>query len=231
MAQRNLFLATIGALAACSSAALAQADPQADPALAAYRAGDIDTASRLWDAQCQSGISDICGTLGELYEAGTDVSADLARARGYYEMGCRGSGLSTNALPDFNACYRGGLMFANGVGGPVDGVKARHAFAVGCAGPDNDPAALNSCNGLAQATRSGLGGPADQGLALIQFTMLCYSDHAASCMAAGDMVERAEYGPGPAPGLPEAVYAYAKACELGEQLGCAARDRLAGEAN
>jgi len=71
------------------TAAQGPADEQG-PAMAAYRAGDYNTARTLWQQGCNAGSMRDCYELAIVYRDGEGVAADLARATALTTRACEG---------------------------------------------------------------------------------------------------------------------------------------------
>jgi hypothetical protein len=82
--------AALLALALAPLASAQSAAPEEDPALAAYRNGDYDTARTLWQQGCDAGSMRDCFELGIVYRDGEGVAPDRARYLELMTRACDG---------------------------------------------------------------------------------------------------------------------------------------------
>lgn len=178
-------------LAACSGAgeesrpaphdlAPADAEARARAMKMIQRAGQCEARAAPRDVEacaeaCELGHSNSCGWLGEAYESGQGVARHLVRSHAYYHRACEGgSGLG---------CEGEARGVRDGIGAPPDPAAAERLFAearivyrVHC-----EQRHAVSCVRLANLYARGLGGLADDRVALTYRQRACALGDRASC--------------------------------------------------
>jgi TPR repeat protein len=161
---------------------------------------------------CRLGESDACSALGNLYEAGTGVDKDLAKAIEQWSLGCDGV---NGGVADPYGCEKLGRAHFDGVTGTKDLLAAGRAFQRACA--LGQP---NICYWLDQTFRDAGADAATKADALQTLETSCAAatpvDEA--CLALGDLFARGGY-------LTEkngrrAFALYDGVCKRGVAVGC-----------
>jgi TPR repeat protein len=160
---------------------------------------------------CELRSAEGCADLGEMYAKKGYARRDPVRARAAFEEGCeRGSG---------RACEGAGALSAAGEGGPKDEAGARNlreralrAYDKGCAA-----AFEQSCWGIANAARFGLGVTKDPERAARLFSSQCRDDKQRACASLAEMLAKGEAG---TKDVERAKALAAKACERGFAPAC-----------
>jgi uncharacterized protein len=169
---------------------------------------DPATAVRLFEKSCQAGDAGGCRELGRAYLAGTaPLTKDENRAGVLLRQACDGA--------DIQSCSTLAEMAEDGKGGPVDGVRAGQLYKRAC-----DGGLAEACAGAGRVFSSGR--VKNEILAQIAYQRGCIMQHAASCAGLG----RLQYGKNP----DQARQSFTQACNLRDQLGCAALKLLYGDA-
>lgn len=215
------------------------------------RPRDPIRALALLELACGQGLTYACSSLGEMYRKGDGVERDVARALEWYEKACRhpiphahacgviasvhfyGDGTRRDrdraasyaeeacAETDGAGCTILGLCLALGEGRPRDRRRAIELFEGACEFQDWAPACYSL--GVTFESNSALDLPRAAEL----YERACIGGHGGGCRLLGRMCE---VGRWKHPSQERAVSWYRKACELGDEEGCAARKRLEADA-
>ncbi len=169
----------------------------AEAAAADHASGEHARAHRRYALACEAGQARACANWGLMFEHGLGVPADLERALSLYADACD--------RDDATACAQLGVATLDGGGAlaEVDDVLRRAC---------KDDVAL-ACTTLGDALRPDPDAH-DQATALL--SRACTLEDAAGCLSLGDHLAR----DGGTPDLHAARRAYARACELGEDMAC-----------
>lgn len=205
------FLAIVAVpIIAAPHAAAQQANPftqkDLEKAAAAFQARpDLMAAS-----QCITGNGRACTEFGLMHQNGiAPVPKDEAKAMANFIRACD--------LRDAAGCRHMGAALHAGRGAPIDLVKARFAYIRACTSDDGP--------GCAEAGRMllrGQGGPVQVEDALTLLGHGCNLKTAGACAALGF-----HFGGQPPSDTAKAASYFGRACDLGERMLCAERDRLA----
>jgi TPR repeat protein len=148
------------------------------------------------------------------YEEGNHVTRDLAKAKSYYEKGCRGE----EAL----ACARIGLMYMQGNGVPQNYDLAFTYLEKSCQGALDDRNNAG-CFGLARLYEQGLGCQQDKEQAVKLYRLTCYGVEPKNAEGCVKLAKAYQSGEGIEPDA-NAVHEYFRqACDLGSREGCVGR--------
>ena len=154
---------------------------------------------------CDRGDMLSCDNLGLVYQAGTDVVPDLARAGDLFQRACDGG----MAL----ACSHLGAMYQNGVGVGRDPATAAFLFERACDGGD-----LLGCVNLGVSYENGHGVAQDPALAVSLYEQACNGDEMLGCLNLGSMYRTGTGGVMQDPVV--AATLYWQACQGGLLLSC-----------
>jgi serine/threonine-protein kinase len=158
-------------------------------------------------AKCEKQDMPSCINLGLMYENGTGVTEDAARAAALYEKGCD----RANAT----ACYNLGLLYAGGKGVTKDEARAAALYEKGCDG--DQP---KSCTNLGLLYERGDGVSKDEARAVALYEQGCDGGNGVGCNNLGAMYEK---GRGVPTDRATAIGFYRQGCKLGSSVAC---DRL-----
>jgi uncharacterized protein len=156
-------------------------------------------------ARCLAGEAQSCGTLGIMYENGTNnLGKDEARAAALYGQACSGGYTPS--------CAKLGFLYQMGRGVNKDVMRAVALYAQACT-----PAGTTGCNNLGIMYRDGLGVTKDDARAVALYKQACDGGNAVGCMNLGFMYEK---GRGVKNDYPRAATLYTQACTGGNADGC-----------
>jgi TPR repeat protein len=174
---------------------------------------DTVRAAEMFQRACDGGASDVCNTLGEIYEKSSDLEGGIARATQMYQRACNGGSSA--------GCLNLGLVYAS----QDDFTTAVGLFDRSCTG-----GWAAGCHRLAQCYQQGEGVRADIVKALTLFGQACDGEFLDACTTAAQIYAS---GQGVPPDAAAATALYGKAikvldleCQSGSDRGCTERDRL-----
>jgi len=181
-----------------------------------------------------------CSVLAVLYEHGTGVGKDAARALALYKQACdgqvpagcahlarlyeTGSGVAQDAAradvlykqacagQGASACWDLASRYAQGEGVPKDLGFAAAVYKAACMGGE-----AAACSSLGVMYESGSGVLKDAGRAAALYKQGCDGGDAHSCANLGDLYE---HGKGVAPSADRAATLYKRACDAHDNFGC-----------
>ncbi|WP_284125622.1 tetratricopeptide repeat protein [Parerythrobacter aestuarii] len=137
------------------TALLASAGEEVPDAIAAYKAGDWETARVLWQGACDAGNPAACHEVAVVYRDGEGVPADAERAKQLFEQAC------TGGFGD--SCFN--------LGNKAEGETRLSYFERGCALDS-----VGSCARIGMAYRDGKDTGKDAGKAVDYLTRACLID-------------------------------------------------------
>lgn len=161
-------------------------------------------------SNCYTGSGKACTEFGLMQQNGTaPVPKDEAKAVANFVRACD--------LKDAVGCRHMGIALQAGRGAPVDLAKARFAYIRACTSDDGP-----GCAGAGPMLLRGQGGPVavDDALTLLEHG--CGLKAARACASLGF-----HFGGQPPSDAAKAAAYFGRACDLGERMVCAERDRLA----
>ncbi len=200
-----------------------------DPALASER----------YRQSCDLGYGVGCSNLALMYELGSGVPKDLARARELDERACKdvagACGQLAGMLADGiggekdearavalyrkaceagnqQACLGLGVMLQSGRGAPKDAVQAAALFKRACEASDAD-----ACANLGALHLVGDGVSKDEARAVMLYQRACDGDLVSACRSLAELYAK---GLGTALDVARARSLYAQACDAGDPLSC-----------
>lgn len=174
---------------------------------------DMARAAEMYERACAGGASDVCNTLGEIYEKTGTFEGGATRAAEMYEKACNGGSSA--------GCLNLGLAFA---------ARDDHARAVALYERSCSGGWAAGCHQLAVSYRQGEGVKKDLAKSLALYSQACDGEYIESCTTAAEI-----YATGEEVGRDVAAAGalYAKAikvldqgCEAGSARDCGDRDRL-----
>lgn len=170
-----------------------------DPAVAC-EANDVKGC----EALCTSGLADGCSLLAAIYENGTGVAQDYAKAVAFYEKACE--------LRSVWDCYYVGYLYNVGTSVPQDFAKALAYFQQAC-----DEGSADGCASLGGMYVLGTGVAEDFAKAGELYQKACDGGNADGCAMLGTLVDIRK---GAATDDVKAFELYQKACNDGSTNGC-----------
>ncbi|MBW2456220.1 MAG: sel1 repeat family protein [Deltaproteobacteria bacterium] len=174
----------------CVECSLRRHEPGATPPDAVAR----------FETDCGAGDPASCSVLGVMYEVGRGVPQDRKRAKSLFQEACQ------HGNP--TGCVNLGRLLDSGLGGRLDSDGAIVIFEVAC-----HDGVGEGCYQLARMHyKSGSVGKARRAL-----THACDDGHPDACLGLGALHQ---HGHGVEPDGARASELYAKACRLGETMGC-----------
>lgn len=169
-----------------------------------YYGGDERKTASLFRRACEVGNAFGCSILGSMYEDGTGVDVDGAKAITLYEQGCDGG--------DPSGCTSLGFVYEFGVGGQLDQAQAVANYAKGCEGGH-----AIGCGSLGFMYQNGNGVAVDIVRAVSLYERSCDLGDTTGCLNLGNMYWA---GDGVSIDRPRAMALYELGCDRGYARGC-----------
>lgn len=174
---------------------------------------DMTRAAEMYERACAGGASDVCNTLGEVYEKSGTFEGGEARATQMYEKACNGGSSA--------GCLNLGLAFA----ARDDHAKAVALYERSCTG-----GWAPGCHQLGISYQQGEGVKKDLPKALAFFSQACDGEYVEACTTAAEIYARGEELPRDAAAATalygKAIKVLDQSCEAGTARDCTERDRL-----
>ena len=173
---------------------------------------NIARAVEMYEHACSGGVSDVCNTLGEIYER-TELEGGMDRASQYYAKACDGHNSA--------GCLNLGLFFL----AKDQKEKAVSLFERSCSG-----GWAPGCHQLATSYEEGEGVTRDFAKAIAHYGEACDLEHTESCLALGNKYLTGDLGTKD-PALASKFFARAVAlfdmgCKAGLENDCTERDKI-----
>lgn len=163
-----------------------------------------------YTTSCNTGKSEACKMIGEIYEEGEIIKKDYAKALTFYEKSC--------TLGNAEGCMYLAYMYDEAMGVKQDYVVAMKYYKKACAGEN-----IIGCRFLGYLYDEGLGAKQDYKKAHELYVKACKGEDEYACYNLGYMYRK---GNGVTKDLKKALSYYVLGCEFGNDDSCEEADKL-----